>query len=68
MCLRKLKLLSPQTARKLFTATVVPTMDYGSVVWLHKRGERELGWFNRVQKMAVRAVTGAFLTVSMGTM
>ncbi|KAH7118498.1 hypothetical protein EDB81DRAFT_817876 [Dactylonectria macrodidyma] len=30
MCLMRLKMLSPQTARQLFTAKVAPTMDYAS--------------------------------------
>jgi hypothetical protein len=64
MCPRRLKMLSPRTARQLFTATVAPVMDYASVVWSHARGERELNWFNRAQKMGARAITGAFRTVS----
>jgi hypothetical protein len=64
MCLRRLKMLSPQTARQLFAATVAPTMDYASVVWSYARGERELSWFNRAQRMGARAITGAFRTVS----
>jgi hypothetical protein len=32
MCLRRLKMLTPRTARQLFVATVAPTMDYASTV------------------------------------
>lgn len=64
MCLRRLKMLSPRTARQLFVATVAPAMDYASVVWSHARGERELTWFNRAQKMGARAITGTSRTVS----
>ncbi|KAM6505284.1 hypothetical protein FSOLCH5_15485 [Fusarium solani] len=64
MCLRRLKMLSPRTARQLFVSTVAPAMDYASVVWSHARGERELTWFNRAQKMGARAITGAFRTVA----
>ncbi|KAM5527567.1 zinc knuckle [Fusarium oxysporum f. sp. phaseoli] len=32
MCLRRLKMLTPRTARQLFVATVAPTMDYASNV------------------------------------
>ncbi|KAF4466806.1 endonuclease exonuclease phosphatase [Fusarium albosuccineum] len=39
-------------------------MDYASVVWSHARGERELAWLNRAQKMGAQAITGAFRTVS----
>ncbi|RKK21589.1 hypothetical protein BFJ67_g17192, partial [Fusarium oxysporum f. sp. cepae] len=63
MCLRRLRMLSPRTARQLFTATVAPAMDYASVVWSHARNERALSWFNRAQKIGARAITGAFRTV-----
>ncbi|KAJ3455754.1 hypothetical protein MRS44_017236 [Fusarium solani] len=49
MCLRRLKMLSPQTARQLFTATVAPTMDYTSTV---------------AQKVGAQAITGAFRTAA----
>ncbi|KAJ3455686.1 hypothetical protein MRS44_017168 [Fusarium solani] len=39
-------------------------MDYASVVWSHARGERELTWLNRAQKVGAQAITGAFRTVS----
>jgi hypothetical protein len=32
ICLRRLKMLSLQTARQLFTATITPTMDYTSII------------------------------------
>jgi hypothetical protein len=35
LALRRLKNLSPQTARQLFEATVAPAMDYASSVWMH---------------------------------
>ncbi|KAF6514240.1 hypothetical protein HZS61_006496 [Fusarium oxysporum f. sp. conglutinans] len=65
MCLRRLKMLTPRTARQLFVATVAPTMDYASNVWSHRRGVRETKWLNEAQKMGVQAITGAFKTVSM---
>ncbi|KAJ3454196.1 hypothetical protein MRS44_018090 [Fusarium solani] len=64
MCLRRLKMLSPRTARQLFITAVAPAMDYASVVWSHARGEKELTWLNRAQKMGAQAITGAFRTVS----
>ncbi|RKK26968.1 hypothetical protein BFJ66_g16877 [Fusarium oxysporum f. sp. cepae] len=64
MCLRRLKMLTPRTARQLFVATVAPTMDYASNVWSHRRGVRETKWLNEAQKMGVQAITGAFKTVS----
>ncbi|KAG6980395.1 hypothetical protein BFJ68_g17223 [Fusarium oxysporum] len=64
MCLRRLKMLPPLTARQLFVASVAPAMDYASVVWSHARGERELRWLNGAQKIGAQAITGAFRTVS----
>ncbi|RYC77831.1 hypothetical protein BFJ63_vAg19295, partial [Fusarium oxysporum f. sp. narcissi] len=64
MCLRRLKMSSPRTARQLFTATVAPAIDYALVVWSHARSERALSWFNRGQKMGARAITSAFRTVA----
>jgi hypothetical protein len=57
-------MLSPQTARQLFTATVAPTMDYASTVWAHACGIRELSWLNRAQKVGAQAITGAFRTAA----
>jgi hypothetical protein len=64
MCLRRLKMLTPRTARQLFVATVAPTMDYASNVWSHRRGWRETRWLNEAQKIGAQAITGAFKTVS----
>ncbi|PHH92210.1 hypothetical protein CDD83_8410 [Cordyceps sp. RAO-2017] len=47
MCLRRLKMISPRMARQLFVATVAPTMDYGSIVWMQSCGMREAVWLNR---------------------
>ncbi|RKK31995.1 hypothetical protein BFJ69_g18777, partial [Fusarium oxysporum] len=68
ICLRRLRMLSPRTARQLFTATVAPAMDYASVMWSHARNERALSWFNRAQKIGARAITGAFRTVATAVM
>ena len=64
MGLRRLKMLTPRTARQLFVATVAPTMDYASNVWSHRRGWRKTKWLNEAQKMGAQAITGAFKTVS----
>ncbi|CAM1503401.1 Fc.00g081770.m01.CDS01 [Cosmosporella sp. VM-42] len=64
MCLRRLKMLSPRTARQLFTATVAPAMDYASTVWAHACGIRELSWLNRAQKVVAQAITSAFRTTA----
>lgn len=64
MELKRLKGLSPATARQLFTAMVAPAVDYASNVWrpacVHKRAKL----LDRVQRMGAQAVTGAFRTVA----
>ena len=64
MCLRRLKMLSPRTARQLFVATVAPTMDYASSVWAHSCGIREAAWLDKAQMVGAQAITGAFRTVA----
>lgn len=51
MELRRLRGLSPATARQLFTATVAPTVDYASNVWMHAFRDKVVGLVNRVQRM-----------------
>jgi len=64
LALKRLKMLSPQTARQLFVATVAPVMDYAANVWMHACGEKALSWLNRAQKTGALAITGAFRTVA----
>lgn len=63
MCLKRLKMLAPSTARQLFTATVAPTMDYASTVWAHACGAKELGWLYRAQKIGAEAFRTAAAAV-----
>jgi hypothetical protein len=62
--LRRLRLVSPTTARKLFGATVAPVVDYASNVWMHACGCKGLALMNRIQRLGAQAVTGAFRTVA----
>jgi ribonuclease HI len=64
LALKRLKMLSPRTARQLFIATVTPVMDYAANVWMHACGEKALSWLNRAQKIGALAITGAFRTVA----
>ena len=64
MALRRLKMISPRTARQLFEATVAPVVDYASSVWMHACGEKATQCLNRVQKTGAIAITGAFRTVA----
>ena len=64
MALRRLRLVSPSTARKLFGATVAPVVDYASNIWMHANGWKTTPALNRVQKIGAQAITGAFRTVA----
>lgn len=64
MALKRLKMVSPNTARQLFASMVAPVIDYASNVWKHAcKGEAKPA-LDRVQKMGAQAVTGAFRTVA----
>ncbi|KAJ5215239.1 uncharacterized protein N7498_001646 [Penicillium cinerascens] len=46
MELRRLRGLSPATARQLFTATVAPVVDYASNIWMHAFKNKNIGPIN----------------------
>ena len=62
--LRRLRGLSPPTARQLFTATVAPVMDYASNVWMHACQYRTASPVQRVQRIGAQAVVGTFTSVA----
>ena len=64
MALKRLRLVSPSTARQLFGATVAPVVDYASNVWMHACGCKGMAILNRVQRVGAQAITGVFRTVS----
>jgi hypothetical protein len=64
MALKRLRLVSPSTARQLFGATVAPVVDYASNVWMHACGCKGMALMNRIQRIGAQAVTGAFRTVA----
>ena len=64
MELRRLRGLSPSTARQLFTSTVTPVVDYASNVWMHAFKDKAIGPINRVQRVGAQAIVGTFLTVA----
>jgi hypothetical protein len=57
MALRRLRALRLQTALQLFQATVVPVVDYASLVWASRPTDRLLKLLNPVQRLAAQAVT-----------
>jgi hypothetical protein len=59
LALRRLKMLSPSTARQLFGATVAPVMDYASNVWMHI-GKGSIKPMERPQ-----TIIGSFRTVAL---
>lgn len=64
MALARLSMLSPRTARQLFTSTVAPVMDYASNVWAHRCQAGPTKEMRRVQKTGACAITGAWKTVA----
>jgi hypothetical protein len=62
--LRRLKGISPTVARQLFTATVAPTVDYASNVWMHACKDKVARPISRVQRIGARAIVGTFVTVA----
>jgi hypothetical protein len=64
MELRRLRGLSPSTARQLFTSTVAPVVDYASNVWMHIFKDKLVGPITRVQRIGARAIVGTFLMVA----
>ena len=64
LALKRLKMLSPSSARQLFNATVAPVLDYASNVWMHAAKELAMAMLNRAQRVGAQAITGAFRTVS----
>jgi hypothetical protein len=64
MALKRLRLVSPSTARQLFGATVAPVVDYASNVWMYACGCKGMALMNRIQRIGAQAVTGAFRTVA----
>jgi ribonuclease HI len=64
MELRRLRGLSPRTARQLFSSTVAPVVDYASNVWMHRANYRAMWVINRVQRIGAQAVVSGFSTVA----
>ena len=62
--LKRLRMLSPTTARQLFGATVAPVVDYASPIWMHARGTKETAAMEKVQRIGAQAVVGAFKIIS----
>ncbi len=62
--LRRLKGLSPPTARQLFTSMVAPVMDYASNVWMHACQYQTASPVQRVQRIGAQAVVGTFMSVA----
>jgi hypothetical protein len=64
MELRRLRGLTPASARQLFTSTVAPVADYASNVWMHACKDKAMRPINRVQRVGAQAIVGTFLTVA----
>jgi hypothetical protein len=64
MALKRLRIVSPSTARQLFGSTVVLVVDYASNIWMHACGSAAIALLDRVQRVGAQAITGAFCTVA----
>ncbi|RYP29971.1 hypothetical protein DL766_005117 [Monosporascus sp. MC13-8B] len=62
--LKRLRGLSPATARQLFKSTVAPVVDYASNVWRHAFKDKFVGPVNRVQRIGAQAIVRTFPTVA----
>lgn len=61
MALRRLRMVSPSTARRLFETTVALVLDYASSVCMHSCGRKAM---QRVQRIGAQAIIGSFYTVA----
>jgi hypothetical protein len=64
LALKRLRMVSPSTARQLYGSTVAPVVDYASNIWMHACGSAAMASLNRVQRVGAQAITGAFRTVA----
>lgn len=64
MALKRLRMVSPSTARQLFESTVAPVVDYASNIWMHACGTAGMASLNRVQRVGAQAIIGSFRTVA----
>jgi len=51
IALKRLRIVSPLTARQLFRATVAPVVDYALNIWMHICGGSAIAIINRVQRI-----------------
>jgi hypothetical protein len=65
LALKRLRMLSPRSARQLFNATVVPALDYASNIWMYTVNKSAMAVLGRAQKIGACAITGAFYTVAL---
>jgi hypothetical protein len=64
MALKRLRMVSPSTARQLFGSTVAPVVDYASNIWMHACGTAGMASLNRVRRVGAQAIIGSFRTVA----
>ncbi|KAF4546478.1 putative reverse transcriptase, partial [Lasiodiplodia theobromae] len=65
LALKRLQGLRPSSVRQLFAATVAPTVDYAAPVWAPAITAPLMKSLEAVQRIAGRAITGAFRTVAL---
>ncbi len=65
LALKLLRNLKPETARKLFNATMVPVLDYAAVIWAPGATSTTLRGLDSIQRIGIQAIIGAFSTVAL---
>ena len=63
--LKRLRNLRPERTRQLFKSTVVPVIDYASVIWSPGTAKSSLKKLDQIQRIGAQAVTGGFRTVAL---
>ena len=64
MNLKQFRGLCPSMARHLFTAIVVPVMDYVFNIWVYGCVDRTMKAINRVQNLGAQVIVGTFCRVA----
>jgi hypothetical protein len=65
LALSRLRGLRPESARRLFTSTVAPVVDYASSIWSLKLNKNDHQKLDASQRIAAQAITGAWKTTSL---
>jgi exonuclease III len=63
--LKRIRGMTTDMARQLFTATVAPVIDYASPIWSFSISTRTAKTISQIQRIGTQAIIGAFRTVAL---